>query len=151
MYKISAPIMASTVTRENRGRYSELCRDAGISRVFLCTNSPIFPLHPLLEENIAYFKSEGFEVGIWTDTIGHGSVLTHIEDTSDTSKYQQIVNLLGIAVPYTNCPSDPQFRAFIAKHIAKLAKMGLISLCSTMIFAYQITADMSFVAHAKII
>ena len=75
MYKISAPIMASTVTVDNRKKYAELCHEAGISRVFLCTNSPIFPLHPLLEENIAYFKSEGFEVGIWTDTIGHGAAL----------------------------------------------------------------------------
>ena len=124
MYKISAPIMASTVTRENRSKYVKLCRDAGISRVFLCTNSPIFPLHHLLEENIAYFKSEGFEVGIWTDTIGHGAVLTHIENAENTSRFQPIVNLLGVAVPYTNCPSDPEFRAFIAKHIAKLAKMG---------------------------
>ena len=124
MYKISAPIMASTVTVDNRKKYAELCHDAGISRVFLCTNSPIFPLHPLLEENIAYFKSEGFEVGIWTDTIGHGAALTHIADTADTSKYQPIVNLLGVTVPYTNCPSDPEFRAFIAKHIAKLAKLG---------------------------
>ena len=124
MYKISAPIMASTVTRENRSKYVKLCREAGIGRVFLCTNSPIFPLDPLLGENIAYFKAEGFEVGIWTDTIGHGAALTHIADTADTSKYQPIVNLLGVTVPYTNCPSDPEFRAFIAKHIAKLAKLG---------------------------
>ena len=116
--------MASTVTCENRSRYVDLCREAGIARVFLCTNSPIFPIHPLLEENIEYFKSEGFEVGIWTDTIGHGVALTHIENSGDTTKFQPIVNLLGETVPYTNCPSDPEFRAFIAKHIAKLAKMG---------------------------
>ncbi len=124
MYKYSAPIMASTVTRENRQKYADYCRDAGISRVFLCTNSPIFPLPDLLDENIAFFKSEGFEVGIWTDTIGHGVALTHIENSENTTKFQPIVNLLGDTVPYTNCPQDPAFRDFIAKHIAKLAKTG---------------------------
>ena len=124
MFKISAPIMASTLKRENREKYVSLCREAGVHRVFLCTNSPIFPLDPLLGENIAYFKDAGFEVGIWTDTVGHGVQLTHIESSEDTAKFRPIVNLLGNTVPYTNCPADPEFRAFIAKHIAKLASFG---------------------------
>jgi hypothetical protein len=125
MYKISVPIMASTVKRSNREKYLNHCREGGIHRIFLCTNSPIFPLDPLLEENVAYFKSQGFEVGIWTDTIGHGGAMTHVEDTENTTRFQPIVNLIGKEIPCTNCPSDPAFRAFVAKHIAKLAKMGV--------------------------
>ncbi|MBQ8387454.1 MAG: hypothetical protein IJX46_00830 [Clostridia bacterium] len=124
MHKISAPIMTSTVNVGNRDKYARLCREAGITRIFLCVNSPFLPLDPSLEDNVTFFKSEGFEVGIWTDTIGHGVALTHVADTSDTAKYQPIVNLAGVTVPYTNCPADPAFRAFIAKHIARLSATG---------------------------
>ena len=80
MYKLSVPIMSATVNEGNREKYVKQCREAGAERIFLVNSSVMQPIPPTLAENVAYFKSQGFEVGIWTDTIGHGFVLTHAED-----------------------------------------------------------------------
>ena len=89
MYKLSVPIMSSTVNKSNRYKYIELCREAGAHRVFLCNGSVMEPFPDSLRENVAYFKSHGFEVGIWTDTIGHGKVLEHVEGVGDAPRFRR--------------------------------------------------------------
>ena len=124
MYKLSIPIMSETVNKENRERYVQLCREAGAPRVFLCNGSILEPIPASLGENVRYFKSQGFEVGIWTDTIGHGFVLDHVQTGGDIPTFTQIVDIQGNERPHANCPMDLKFRTHIAKHIAKLAKTG---------------------------
>ena len=124
MYKLSVPIMSSTVNEGNRETYVRLCREAGAERVFLCNGSILAPIPKSLGENVAYFKSQGFEVGIWTDTIGHGGVLSHVESGGDTPAFPLMVNLAGEERPYANCPLSAEFRAHISALIAGLAKTG---------------------------
>ena len=124
MYKLSVPIMSATVHRGNRAIYAKQCRDAGASRVFLCSASPLDPIPETLAENVAYFKSEGFEVGIWTDTIGHGVVLKHVTSDETAAQFTPITDITGAVLPHTRCPMDSGFRRHIAEYIAALAKTG---------------------------
>ena len=124
MYKLSVPIMSATVNKENRSIYLQQCREAGVDRIFLCNGSILAPIPPSLEENVAYFKSHGFEVGVWTDTIGHGFVLSHVEGGDNAPAFAEMVNLQGEVRHYANCPLDAGFRRYIADFIAKLAMTG---------------------------
>lgn len=124
MYKLSVPIMSSTANEHNRQTYVRQCREAGAERVFLCTGSPLEPIPAALGENVAYFKAQGFEVGIWTDTIGHGFVLGHVETADIGPRFTQMVNLDGEVRHHANCPMDETFRRYIAQYIAALARTG---------------------------
>ena len=124
MYKLSVPIMSSTVNENNRERYVELCRKAGAQRVFLCNGSILAPIPDGLRENVKYFKSQGFEVGIWTDTVGHGAVLEHVETGGDLPVFSPIVNIKGEERPFANCPMGENFKSYISKYIAELSKTG---------------------------
>lgn len=124
MYKISAPIMATTVTKENRARYAELCKEAGVERIFLATSDLMRGAPKNLKENVEYFQECGFEVGIWTDTIGHGVVLSHEEGADCPSPYTQMVDLFGKQLHHACCPLDPAFQAEAAKRLCALAETG---------------------------
>ena len=123
MYKLSVPIMSSTMNSSNREIYVKQFREAGVERVFVALGTPVEPIPQSLIENVQYLKAEGFEVGIWIDTLGHGMVLLHVEDDK-TMEYRQIVTLQGKELSHANCPLDKNFRAYIAQYIAKLAKTG---------------------------
>lgn len=124
MYHLSVPLMSSTVNESNREQYAAMCKEAGVSRVFLCSGSIVKPIPQQLYENVAYFKSQGFEVGLWTDTIGHGVVLNHVQDGGDGPVFPLMVDLAGEERPYANCPLDEGFRSHIAGRIQKLAETG---------------------------
>ena len=125
MYKISVPIMSSTVNETNREIYARQCRDAGVKRIFLAHESSAYPIPDALAENAAYFKEQGFEVGIWLgDTIGHGFALTHIEGDLETGTFPLIVDITGEQRPYAYCPLDAGFRQYIAKIVSRLAALG---------------------------
>lgn len=123
MYKLSVPIMSSTMNEKNREIYVKQFREAGVDRVFVALGTPVVPIPESLVENVQYLKSEGFEVGIWIDTLGHGAVLLHVEDDK-TIPYKQIVTIEGKELSHANCPLDEAFRDYIADYIAKLAKTG---------------------------
>lgn len=124
MYKISVPIMSSTVNERNRETYVRLCRDVGATRVFLAIASSLEPIPESLSENVAYFQVQGFEVGVWTDTIGHGKVLDHVEISDDIPSFPPMVDIMGDVRHYANCPLDAEFRSYITKFVASLAGTG---------------------------
>lgn len=123
MHKISVPIMASTVTEQNKERYAELCREVGAERVFLALSSILEPVDETLRDKIAFFKSCGYEVGVWTDTIGHGKVLDHVS-ADETMPFRQMVDITGEEKSHACCPMDESFRAYVAKRIAHLGEAG---------------------------
>ena len=123
MYKISLPIQSKTLNEENKPIFVSLCKKAGVERVFL-TASLSENLEEL-KENIAYFKNEGFEVGIWVgNTIGHGATLLNGAGLGEKPKYQPLVNLDGNSLPGTNCPYDKKFQIYVAKSVAALTDCG---------------------------
>ena len=78
MYKIAVPLMASTINAHNRAQYAALCKQARAERIFLALGSILSEIPDTLADDVAYFKAQGFEVGVWTDTIGHGFVISHV-------------------------------------------------------------------------
>ncbi len=125
MYKLSVPVMAATVNERNRQRYAELFKSVGAERIFLAVGSIETPITDTLKENVAFFKSLGYEVGVWTDTIGHGVLLSHVEADDTDNSFTQMVDITGAERPHANCPLDPRFRRYASEHIAKLAQTGV--------------------------
>lgn len=121
MYKISIPIMATTITENNREDYLTQFKSAGASRIFIALSDYTIP--PALGKNIAFLKQNGFEVGVWISTIGHGFILSHAEDVDD-DKFTPITNIEGEKRPHANCPLDENFSGFIARFVADIAKLG---------------------------
>ena len=124
MYKLSVPIMSSTMNTSNREKYVKLFREANAERVFLAMGTPTEPIPGHIIENVQYLKSEGFEVGIWIDTIGHGFVLAHVESEDNLSKFSQIVDIDGKMLNHANCPLDKGFQKYISEYVARLATTG---------------------------
>ncbi len=124
MYKLSVPIMASTVTRENRGRYADLCKEARVERIFLAGGALEPPVPKDLKEKVSYFKAQGFEVGIWVDSLGHGLVLSHVEGADQASPYTQMVDLFGKQLHHACCPLDPDFIETASKRLCEYADTG---------------------------
>lgn len=125
MYKLSVPIMSSTVTPENRARYVQQLKRSKTDRVFFCSPTASQTDVRQIAENVSYFKAQGFEVGIWLgDTIGHGLILKHREDSDNTSMFSPIVDITGEVRHGTNCPLDGNFRRYIADLVAELALTG---------------------------
>ena len=125
MYKLSIPLMSSSINQGNRDIYVHQCREAGVERIFLAHESSMYPIPDALAENVSFFKENGFEVGIWLgDTIGHGFALSHIEGGMDASAFPLMVDIQGEPRPFAYCPMDEGFRHFIAETVAKLAATG---------------------------
>lgn len=123
MYKLSLPIQNKSLNEQNKRIFSDLCKRAGIGRIFLTAS--LSEDRKMLSDNIAFFKNEGFEVGIWVgNTIGHGATLLGGADTGANPKYQPLVNLDGNALHGTNCPFDENFKSFLAKSVALLTDCG---------------------------
>lgn len=115
--------MSSTVNPENREIYLRLCREAGVERIFLAVDAVMEPVTPSLADNVAYFKSHGFEVGVWTSTVGHGFGLAHSEDTEKES-FRQMVDIQGNRRHHAICPLDSNFISCFSAYIAELASTG---------------------------
>lgn len=122
MYKISVPIMNATVHEGNREQYVELFQKAGATRVFLALAENVIPEN--LKENIQFFQRNGFEVGVWFNTTGHGFVFDHLLVQEEEPEFQQMVNIKGQTVHQANCPLGEKFLAFISNFVAEVAKLG---------------------------
>ena len=82
------------------------------------------PIPDSLGENVSFFQEKGFEVGIWTDSIGHGKVLDHVENAPNAPCFQAMVDIMEEMRLHANCPMDPSFRSYLVNLIAKLTKTG---------------------------
>ena len=115
MYKLSVPVMFTSMTDETRQKYAEVFNDISVDRVFLCINNPIFAEKYICEneekvkKDIAYFKSQGFEVGVWMNGFGHGGPWSHDVEGLDIS--DDFTKLEGIdgKNEYSYCPLDEKF------------------------------------------
>ena len=124
MYKISVPIMSTTVNMSNREEYVRQFREVGAERVFIALGTPVRPIPRHIIENVNFFKSQGFEVGVWIDTIGHGFVLAHVEEENPLLNFSQMVDIDGKRLHHANCPCDERFKKYISEYVGDLAKTG---------------------------
>lgn len=127
MYKLSVPIGLPTVTNETLPKYLKIFKECKVDRVFLCPlESPdndkayIYKESEMIQQAVDYFKSNGFEVGIWVDTLGHGVKLSHSDD--DAPPYTQIKGINGDVSEHGNCPLDERFADNFLKGIKRIAE-----------------------------
>lgn len=133
MHRFFVPIALDTV-RDDRD-YAELLRQfraADVDRVFICGigeikagEGAIFEDPARLERLIRRLQSDGLEVGVWMNALGHGALLAHAtkEEENDPFGFTHIVGLDGRHSKHGLCPSDPRLRAHFAKYIGMVAAM----------------------------
>lgn len=129
MYKLSVPISMHTLNDKSIFEYIELAKKCKADRVFICgqknfyeKSSEIFSESEKLKKNIAVFRENGFEVGVWVTGFGHGAPLSHQTDAT-VSPYTQIEGINGEVGRYANCPLDPNFVDAYAEGIKKIAEL----------------------------
>ena len=128
-YFYSLPVITTKITDSTREATLEEIRRAGVDRLFLCVgtvndeNLPIFI--DSLSDNIPYFRSKGYEIGIWINSCGHGGALVQDDPNMKISgKYTLIRDTDGKTQDGNYCVSDPDFIADMARYTAELAKTG---------------------------
>lgn len=132
MYKISVPIMCSSVNEDTKADYLELMKVAKAARVFLVLNymeSSAAERLALCEDvawKVHFFQDNGIEAGIWiSHSIGMGLSLA-LPGLNEQDRYicQPLVNLGGEVLEGTRCPLDESFRRDFSRFVAELAKTG---------------------------
>ena len=116
MYKYSVPISIETVTEYSKPIFVEEFRKGNIERVFLCSLLPVYrddsslwTYNKQFRDAIQFFKSEGFEVGVWIGGFGHGAVLSHETRDGSAYNYQSMMGVTGETAIDTFCPFDKEF------------------------------------------
>lgn len=126
MYKLSVPITLSSLNDETRKIYARQCREAGVARIFICIGEC---MHlddadcSHIATQLAYFKAEGFEVGLWINTNGHGLELAHAPGEGDRSAFPPMVRLDGKPWEGTCCPLDEGYRKTLLAAIGRMAQL----------------------------
>ena len=130
MYKLSVPVMISTITEESLPIYLEEFRKAKVDRVFLsCSNAFYTKFNELdtdpekIQYLIRFFKDNGFEVGIWTGSLGHGSILAHDTTREYTGNYTKIKGVDSRTAEEAFCPLDKNLQERFCNVIKILAGM----------------------------
>ena len=130
MYKISAPLMNSTVTPANRGEYLEMLKSCEISRVFLVPSQDL-SLGKLLDfeelcDNIAFFEANGIEAAIWIgETLGHGGLLHDSSGSGNKKTFTEMVNVDGEVRANIRCPLDTDFQKNLENLFKDAARTGV--------------------------
>ena len=117
MYSVSVPLVSQTLYRSDRMALARQLREAGVTRIFLSIGTYIADREKhracmtTLGEQCAFFKAEGFQVGIWLWTI----------QFPEENGFAKITSVYGQVRQQEACPADPEFRAFAADYIQELA------------------------------
>ena len=117
MYTVSVPLVSQTLHRSDLTALTQQLRDAGVSRIVLSIGTYIADPEKrracmtTLGEQCAFFKAEGFQVGIWLWTI----------QFPEENGFAKITSVYGQVRQQEACPADPEFRAFAADYIQELA------------------------------
>ena len=138
MYKLSVPLHMATLTEKTLPTYIEILKKCKVNRVFLCgmgesvsENCAIYHRKEFIKQAIKTLKENGFEAGIWINSLGHGKVLTHqTEEETGGFSYAPIIGSDGAVGAYSFCPSDKKFADAYMKAIKEFAecKPDLIQL-----------------------
>ena len=114
-HRLYLPIMENQITEETRAEYATLMREIGVDTVFIGFEYIMFlPEHVRHEvfcrarDNVDYFRSNGFEVGIWITTFGFGGPMSP-EEQAEMGEGGQIVSSKGISGGRAFCPENETF------------------------------------------
>ncbi len=131
MYKLSVPMSINVLPDEILEENVKILKESGVERVFLCgvdkitlANSPIYTEPERCKKLIDYYKNNGFEVGIWVNSIGHGYVLSHEDKDYIPPIYQDIVSIRDESLEWVSCPLDENFISDFTKGIKTIAEFN---------------------------
>jgi len=132
MYKISVPIILANHRFDRYyKRYIEMCKAAGVNRVFLCTTTWTAPEEEkqrcidLLHKYIPIFRAEGFEVGTWINSLGHGGTCGDFVNEDISDGLQRMVGLDGKMNMGAYCPLCENLQALATDWIRRLGQTDL--------------------------
>lgn len=127
---LSIPIINTQSTAETRPAFVHELRRAGADRVFIFCDNPfgdekqLDSLMTLLGENLAFYRNEGFDTGVWIDGFGHGGALAHTKMLA-AGDYTLIKDLsTGATSSDSFCPADPNYFAMFANFVCRCIRAG---------------------------
>ncbi len=136
MYKITVPVMNSTVTRVGREESLKEIEKFKAARVLLAFEDLNEDKEKREKEfdnlkvNTEFFKSYGYEVGAWIVPLN-----------SKNEDYQDMIKINGNPVKGLKCPSCEGFRAFAREYYKGLAASGVDMILIDDGFRYSILGD----------
>lgn len=118
------------------GRYDQICdgvpedlRRMGAERVYIAIEER-FPfergerrtrLLRDLRDKVDFYTREGFETGVWIDTLGYGGVMPSY-DVDAAKGYTRIRSIRGEELDDALCPLDPDFTDMMCTLIADIVR-----------------------------
>lgn len=121
MYKVSVPIMNCNIKRSDRERLLKEIKRFNTERVFLSLDTYTTDRNKRKEilkelaDNCAFFKENGFEVGVWIWTFW----------VNNNTEFRNMRSIKGSEIWKFMCPTDERFVAFAADYISDIAKCGV--------------------------
>lgn len=130
-YRLSMPLLNSTSTPETRPLFISELKRAGADRVFICPGSSYADdgerraIIAQLKENIAFYRSNGFETGVWINGLGHGgSMSPDSADYKNTLGFTRIKGLFGGGEAGDSlCPLDGRMREVYYGYVRDIASL----------------------------
>lgn len=121
MYKISVPVVNSTVKRSDRERLLKEIKRFDTKRIFLAIG--VYELDETkrkkalkeLKDNCAFFKEQGYEVGTWLWTFW----------VKNNTEFRNMRSIDGMEIAEFMCPTDEKFIKFATDYISDVAKCGV--------------------------
>ena len=121
MYKVSVPVLNSSLKEQGREKILEQIRRFDAQRVFLALDQ--YEPDPekraaamrALRDNCRFFKENGLEVGAWIWAFM----------LSQNKSFRNMRSISGTELKSNMCPSDARFVAFAADYIKDIAACGV--------------------------
>lgn len=140
MYKVSVPVILMNE------RFADYCetyvkrlKEAGVERVFLCSamwtasEAEKQKNIELLHKYAPLFREQGFEVGIWINSLGHGGTCGDFVNTDISDGLTRMVGLNGEMNMGAYCP--------LCENLQELAKDWIRRLGQTPVSMIQLDDD----------
>ncbi len=112
--------------------FLQRCKTAGVKRIFLCPSMAVADEATkqreiaLLKKYVPLFKAEGFEVGSWCSSLGHGGTCdVNLQAGSAHAELTLMRSLDGNQDNEDFCPLDENFRALFCDWVRRLASTGV--------------------------
>ena len=86
--------------------------------------SPIFTQQEKIKGIISALRACDIEVGVWTNTLGHGAALVGANVWQNNGKYAMVEGVGGDKPPHAICPADENFLNDFALGVSTIASFS---------------------------
>ena len=124
--KLSAPVMFSNLTYENRADYLASLKETQTERLFIAMNRYYLFMEDRtevlkeLQEHLRYFEEHGIEAGVWINSFGFGNPLSNFE-AEKSQGMTKIKSVVGKEGGDAFCPEDEAYMSVYCKYVADIA------------------------------